>query len=58
MLALPLQSEVLVWRESDGWNSPYKVASIDGHNITVDMVNGLTTFRSTVIEPYYRPDHL
>ncbi|KAF7570471.1 hypothetical protein PtrM4_104730 [Pyrenophora tritici-repentis] len=58
MLALPLQSEVLVWRESDGWNGPYKIASIDGHNVTVDMVNGPTTFRSTVVKPYYRPDHL
>ena len=58
MLALPLQSEVLVWRESDGWNGPYKVASIDGHNVTVDMVNGPVTFRSTVVKPYYRPDHL
>jgi hypothetical protein len=58
MLALPLQSEVLVWRESDGWNGPYKVASIDGHNVTVDMVNGPATFRSTVVKPYYRPDHL
>jgi hypothetical protein len=58
VLALPLQSEVLVWRESDGWNGPYKVASVDGHNVTVDMVNGPTTFRSTVVKPYYRPDHL
>jgi len=58
MLTLPLQSEVLVWRESDGWNGLYKIASIDGHNVTVDMVNGPTTFRSTVVKPYYRPDHL
>ncbi|KAF1936672.1 hypothetical protein EJ02DRAFT_427316, partial [Clathrospora elynae] len=58
VLALPLQSEVLVWRESDGWNGPYKIASIDGHNVTVDMINGPTTFRSTVVKPYYRPDHL
>jgi hypothetical protein len=58
MLALPLQSEVLVWRESDGWNGPYKIASIDGHNVTVDMINGPATFRSTIVKPYYRPDHL
>jgi hypothetical protein len=58
VLALPLQSEVLVWRESDGWNGPYKIISVDGHNVTVDMVNGPTTFRSTVVKPYYRPDHL
>ncbi|KAF1967676.1 hypothetical protein BU23DRAFT_583707 [Bimuria novae-zelandiae CBS 107.79] len=24
------------------------------HNVTVDMVNGLTTFRSTVVKPYYQ----
>ncbi|KAF1972378.1 hypothetical protein BU23DRAFT_580972 [Bimuria novae-zelandiae CBS 107.79] len=58
MLALPLQSEVLVWREKDRWNGPYKIAAIDGHNVTVDMVNGPTTFRSTVIKPYYRLDYL
>jgi hypothetical protein len=44
VLALPLQSEVLVWRESDGWNSPYKIISVDSHNVTVDMINGPTTF--------------
>ncbi|KAF1969373.1 hypothetical protein BU23DRAFT_582695 [Bimuria novae-zelandiae CBS 107.79] len=32
--------------EKDRWNSPYKIAAIDGHNVTVDMVNGPTTFRS------------
>ena len=58
MLALPLQSEVLVWRERDGWNGSYKIANIEGHNVTVNMVNGLTTFRLTVIKLYYRPDHL
>ncbi|KAF1970758.1 hypothetical protein BU23DRAFT_581893 [Bimuria novae-zelandiae CBS 107.79] len=58
VLALPLQSEVLVWRESDGWNGPYKVRSIDGHNVTVDMVNGPSTFRSIVVKPYYRLDYL
>ena len=58
VIALPLQSEVLVWRESDGWNGPYKIISVDGHNVTIDMVNGPTTFRSTVVKPYYRPDHL
>ncbi|KAK1916420.1 hypothetical protein P3342_004239 [Pyrenophora teres f. teres] len=58
VLALPLQSEVLVWRESDGWNGPYKIISVDSHNVTVDMINGPTTFQSTVVKPYYRPDHL
>jgi hypothetical protein len=51
---LPLQSEVRVWREKHGWQGPYKILAIDGHNITLDMVNGPTTFRSTVIRPYHR----
>ena len=44
VLALPLQSEVLVWRESDGWNGPYKIISVDSHNVTVNIVNSLTAF--------------
>ena len=31
VLALPLRSEVLVWREKKGWRGPYKVAAIKGH---------------------------
>lgn len=56
VLALPLQSEVLVWREKDGWQGPYKVISTQGHDVTVDMVNGPTTFRSTIVKPYLRDD--
>ena len=44
VIALPLPSEVLVWRESDGWNGPYKIISVDGHNVTINIVNGPTTF--------------
>ncbi len=55
-LALPLQSEVMVWRETKGWQGPYKVINTKDHDITVDMVNGPTTFRSTVVKPYYRDD--
>ncbi|KAF1979987.1 hypothetical protein BU23DRAFT_576115 [Bimuria novae-zelandiae CBS 107.79] len=48
VLALPLQSE----------NGLYKIASIDGHNVTINIINSLTTFRLTVIKPYYRLDYL
>jgi hypothetical protein len=44
---------VLVWRENKGWTGPYDIASIDGYNITVDMVNGPTQFRATHVKPYY-----
>ncbi|XP_044724430.1 transposable element tc1 transposase [Hirsutella rhossiliensis] len=33
------------------------VISIKDHDITVDMVNGPTTFRSTVVKPYYKDDN-
>lgn len=52
VLAMPLQSEVLVWRENKGWKGPFKIAAIQGHNVTVDMLNGPVTFRSTHVRPY------
>ncbi|KAM4062355.1 reverse transcriptase (RNA-dependent DNA polymerase) [Hirsutella rhossiliensis] len=54
VLSLPLQSEVRVWREKDGWQGPFKIASIDGHNVTIDTVNGPQVFRSTHVQPYLR----
>jgi transposase InsO family protein len=54
LLSLPLQSEVMVWREREGWQGPYKVAAIHGHDITIDIANRPVTFRSTVVKPYYR----
>ncbi|KAM4067661.1 transposase [Hirsutella rhossiliensis] len=56
VLSLPLQSEVRVWREKDGWQGPFKIASIDGHNVTIDTVNGPQVFRSTHVQPYLRDD--
>ncbi|KAM4060975.1 reverse transcriptase (RNA-dependent DNA polymerase) [Hirsutella rhossiliensis] len=56
VLSLPLQSEVRVWREKDGWQGPFKIASIDTHNITIDTVNGPQVFRSTLVQPYLRDD--
>src|SRR6266516_5383117 len=53
VLALPLQSEVRVWRDKDGWQGPYKIVAVDGHNVTLDMVNGPVVFRSTLLQPYY-----
>lgn len=55
-LALPLQSEIQVWKEKEGWQGPYKVAAIDSHNITLNIPNGPAVFRSTVLQPYYRDE--
>ncbi|KAM4058827.1 DUF1421 multi-domain protein [Hirsutella rhossiliensis] len=30
--------------EKDGWQGPFKIASIDSHNITIDTVNGPKSF--------------
>ena len=55
--ALPLQSEVMVWREKKGWQGPYKVINTKDQDVMVDMINGPVTFRSTVVKPYYRDDN-
>ncbi|EEA24070.1 conserved hypothetical protein [Talaromyces marneffei ATCC 18224] len=58
---LPLNSDVLVWREGGTgypgkWRGPYKLISIDGETCTVELPNGPTKFRSTVVKPYYKDD--
>jgi hypothetical protein len=52
---MPLQSEVMVWHEKGGWKGPYRVQSVQGRNLTVD-VNGPTTFRATHVKPYHRKE--
>ena len=52
-LALPLQSEVMVWREKKGWQGLYKVINTKDYEITVDIVNGPTTFCLTAVKLYY-----
>ena len=53
MLSLPILSEVRVWCEKHGWNGPYKLLVINGETCTINMLYGLTNFRSTVVKPYY-----
>ena len=52
-LTLPIQSDVRVWREKDGWTGPFKLIASDGETCTIDMPYGPTDFRSTVVKPYY-----
>src|SRR6267378_3464656 len=49
LLILPLQSDVRVWREKDGWNGPYKLLAMNGQTCTIQMPYGPTNFRSTVV---------
>lgn len=46
--------EVLVYREPGKWTGPYKVLGVGDADVTVDMVNGPTTFRTTIVKPYLR----
>jgi hypothetical protein len=50
---LPLQSNVLVYREKNGWNGPYKLIAINGETCTIQMPYGPADFRSTAVKPYY-----
>ncbi|KAI1004554.1 hypothetical protein K3495_g3658 [Podosphaera aphanis] len=51
---LPLDSEVLVWRENNKWTGPFRLLAIDGQSCRVELPNGPTNFRSTVVKPYLR----
>lgn len=52
-LDLPLQSDVRVWREKEGWTGPYKLLATQGETCTIDMPRGPVNFRSTVVKPYF-----
>ena len=54
---LPLNSDVLVWREGNVgrtgiWTGPFKLLSIERETCKVDLPSGPTEFRSTTVKPY------
>jgi hypothetical protein len=53
ILNLPLQSDMRVWREKDGWIDLFKLFAIDSETCTIDMPYRLTNFRLTVVKLYY-----
>lgn len=55
--ALPLNSDVKVWRESKGWRGPFKLIAREGQTCTVQMLRGTSTFRTTVVKPYYTEEN-
>ena len=54
---LPLNSEVLVWRESGNWTGPYRLLAIENETCYVQLPSGPTRFRSTSVKPYFRPEN-
>src|SRR5271168_2824690 len=53
ILTLPLNSDVLVWREKEPyWSGPYKLVAIDGYTCKVQVNNKVVDFRVTSVRPY------
>jgi hypothetical protein len=58
---LPLNSDVLVWREgntgqSGHWDGPFKLLGIDRETCKVQLPSGPTDFRSTSVKPLLLED--
>ena len=49
---LPLNSDVLVWRELGAWKGPYKLVSMDGELCILALPYSNTTFRATSVKLY------
>src|ERR1035438_2655262 len=50
---LPVNSDVLVWREEKGWQGPYQLLAMDGETAQIQLPNGPRSFRSTAVKPFY-----
>ena len=50
--ALPLNSDILVWRETSQWTRPYKLIGIKRESCQILMPYRLTTFQTTAVKPY------
>lgn len=56
-LSLPLDSDVLIWRENEPyWSGPYKLVAIDGYTCKVQVNNKVVDFRVTSVKPYKRDE--
>src|SRR6266576_5067781 len=53
---LPLNSKVLIWRKSGNWNRPYRLLAVENETCCVQLPSGPTSFRSTSVKPYFRPE--
>lgn len=56
LLNLPLNSEVVVFREGRGWSEPCRLIGMDGQTCQVELNGRPTNFRSTVVRPFYREE--
>jgi len=51
---LPLNSEVLIWRESGNWTRPYRLLAVENVTCCIQLPSGPTSFRSISIKPYFQ----
>ena len=55
---LPLNSEVIVYREGRGWDrDPHRLLGMDGQTCQVEINGRAVNFRSTVVRPFLRDPH-
>src|ERR1700722_782047 len=52
---LPLNSKVLIWRKSGKWTKPYCLLAVENKMCCIQLLSGLTKFRSISVKPYFRP---
>jgi hypothetical protein len=56
-LSLPLNSDVLVWREKEPyWSGPYTLLAIDKYTCKVQVNDKVVDFRITSVKPYKRDE--
>ena len=58
---LPINSEVLVWREGNArktgsWKGPFKLLEVSGETCILQLPHGPTKFRTTAVKPFYSDD--
>ena len=52
---LPLNSEVLIWRKSSNWTRPYYLLAVKNKTCCIQLLSGLTSFKSIFVKPYFWP---
>ena len=58
---LPINSEVLVWREGNArktgsWKGPFKLLEVSGETCILQLPHGPTKFRTMAVKPFYSDD--
>ena len=52
---LPLNSKVLIQRESSNQTRPYRLLAVEDETYYIQLPSGLISFRSISVKPYFRP---